>query len=329
MRRRPRRDRRGFALIAALWLLVAISAVGLNFSLEARDGRLYAMNALDGSRARYAAAGGIERAHALLDGQLRRTRSLGATSGLRATAGSADGADTDPWRDAARLFTDTTRLGDARYAFRVRDAGATLNVNLATETDLRRLMVALRIDAGLADRIAQAVADWRDGDDLRHARGAEARDYVEAGAPTLPDNAPFRSIAELRDVLGMTAETFDRVAPHLTVMGSGQINLASADRAVLLTLPGIGDEAAAAIMRARRASGPMPSLDEIQKTLSSGARAMLLGELPQLSSRTVTTTRELEVESDGWSEGSRVRARVRALFVRAGDASMVVGRRAD
>lgn len=100
MRRRPRRDRRGFALIAALWLLVAISAVGLNFSLEARDGRLYAMNALDGSRARYAAAGGIERAHALLDGQLRRTRSLGATSGLRATAGSARESTLDETGDA-------------------------------------------------------------------------------------------------------------------------------------------------------------------------------------------------------------------------------------
>ena len=52
----PRRDERGFILIAVLWLLVALAAVGLDAGLRGRSERLASANSLDHARAVAAAS---------------------------------------------------------------------------------------------------------------------------------------------------------------------------------------------------------------------------------------------------------------------------------
>jgi type II secretory pathway component PulK len=200
---------------------------------------------------------------------------------------------------------------------------------MATEDELRRLFTALRMDAGRADRLAQLVADWRDVDDAHRARGAEREQYLRASAPFLPENRPFRDVAELQRVLDMTDRDYTLIAPYLSVRGSGRVNLRSAERPVLMSLPGVGEEAAAVIMRLRRSASMPLTIDQVQQELSSGARIALLEYLPVLASRTVSQTRELDVVSDGWADGGSVHVRVAALFVRADPSAMVVGRRVE
>ena len=53
------RDERGFALIAALWLVVAISTVGLQLGLAAQQRRLATANAVETVRAQAAADAGV------------------------------------------------------------------------------------------------------------------------------------------------------------------------------------------------------------------------------------------------------------------------------
>ena len=48
-------NERGFALIAALWLVVAMSTVGLQLSLSARHRRLAAANTIEAAQSRAAA----------------------------------------------------------------------------------------------------------------------------------------------------------------------------------------------------------------------------------------------------------------------------------
>ena len=153
------RSRRGFALVAALWLLVALSVVGLEFGLRTHARNLAVANGLDASRATAAADAGVVDAQALL--------SLLAVNGML-----------DPWAECEEMLRDTAVIGNAKYAVTLRDANAAINLNLATENELRRLFQALRIDAGKADRLAQAILDWRDADDLHRARGAEEPDYL-------------------------------------------------------------------------------------------------------------------------------------------------------
>jgi len=291
-------DRRGFALLAALWLLVAISVASLALETTTRSRRLAAANLAEAVQARAAADAGIEQTRA------RLVRRLTA-----ATLG-------DPWTGVDSLLRDTL-VDRGRVFVSSRDAGAQLNLNRATEDELRRLFVALRIDAGVADRLAQSILDWRDEDDLHRPRGAERDAYLKAGAVQLPRNGPFQSLAELAEVQGMTRTMYERVRPFLTLLGSGQVNVNVADRPVLLALPGMTEEAVAVLVRYRRRHQTLANLTDLERDLPPGARNALAAHLPELLGRTTTETRELEVRSVGWVEGSPVRIRITGLFVRA------------
>lgn len=311
-------DRRGFALVAALWLLVALSVLGLELALRGRERRLEAANAQEGLRARAAAEAGLAHARAALARRLE-------------TAPQQSGGDVslvlDPWQGLVGVVPDSQGVAGGWYRLELRDVGEALNLNRSDEDELRRLLVALRVDAGVADRIAQAAMDWRDPDDLHRPRGAERDDYLRRGALALPRNAPFASVDELRGVRGMTDEIFRRVSPHLTVLGTGQVNLATAPREVLLALPGMTEELAGLVERRRRRGFVAGSLADLGPELSEGARRVFLRDFPRLLARTTLETREVEVRARGWVAGGRVRARADGLMVRGGSAVFLVWRR--
>lgn len=56
-----------------------------------------------------------------------------------------------------------------------------------------------------AAALGDAIADWRDSDDLTRLNGAEARDYARAGRAG-PANRPFERLEEVAGVLGMDAD---------------------------------------------------------------------------------------------------------------------------
>jgi general secretion pathway protein K len=315
------RNRRGFALIAALWLLVALSVVGLEFSLAARQQRLAAANLLEDARGRAAAEAGLAHALARLTALARDAESLRGAADPRLLA--------DPWAAAPGLVPDTVALGKARYHLTLRDANGALNVNRAGEDELRNLMAALRVDYGRADEIAQSIMDWRDEDDFHRGRGAERDYYLRRGSPVLPRNGPLHDLDELLHVRGMTPEIHARVLPYLTLVGSGRVNLNSADPVVLLALPGMTDEAVAVITRHRRQGRRLGNLFELSQQLSPGARAAFDAHLPQLLARTTMETREVELRGMGWDEGSPVRVSVHALVVRAGGNAFTVWRQLE
>ncbi|MEJ2218704.1 MAG: type II secretion system protein GspK [Gemmatimonadota bacterium] len=204
------------------------------------------------------------------------------------------------------------------------DAGARLDVNRADEAELRGLLVALHVDAGLADRIAQAIADWRDLDDLHRPRGAERDWYERAGRPVLPRNGPVESVAELRHVKDVSEPIYRQVAPYLSVDGTGRVNLTAAPRPVLLALPGIGEEVAGLIERYRTEPRLLPPLTQLEPELSPWAWTRLAANLPQLLSRTTTETREVRIRSVGRVPGSPVRVFADALVVRSAGAAHLV-----
>lgn len=305
-------QRSGFALMAALWLVVIIGVTGYELSVRSRSRRLAVANALERTTANAAAEGGLETARAALQNRLAhplngRTRSLTT-------------ATLDPWNDLSFVAHDTMRMGDERAMVLAYDAGTRVQLNRASEGDIRRLLAALRIDAGLADRLAQRIMDWRDADSFPRARGMERDDYLRAGARILPSNSDFTEVAELRDVDGVTSELYAQVSPLLTVYGTGQVNLNTASRPVLASLPGIGEEAIAIILRARESQIPLRSLDELLNRLSPGARQLIGDASAELSQRAAFESREIVVDATGWLDGSPVRSRARAVYVRGGDA---------
>jgi len=111
---------------------------------------LSAANSLDEDRGRAAAEAGLEHARS------RLARLIPGDVGLSQQIPAVVG---DPWHSAALVLVDTARLGDERYHVSIRDAGASVNLNLATEEELERLFVALPIDAGRATEIESLYAD--------------------------------------------------------------------------------------------------------------------------------------------------------------------------
>lgn len=308
--------------MAALWLVVLVGVTGYELSVRSRSRRLAVANSLERTQAVAAADGALETVRGELALRLTTSASLNAR---RSSPGQSTALD--PWSDLSLIATDTLAQGDTRAVSRIYDAGARIQINRASEADLRRFLSALAIDAGVADRLAQRIADWRDADDFRRARGAERDDYLRTGARRLPTNADFQSVDELRDVDGMSPELYARIAPFVTVLGTGQVNLNAAPREVLMSLPGMGDETIAGIVRAQRARRPIRSMEELTAQLSSAARSSLVEEMAELQQRAAFESREVVVEADGWLDGSPARVTAQALLARGGDAMFTIGRR--
>ncbi len=297
---------KGFALIAALWLVVALSSVALGFALHSRDRRLLAANRVESVRARWAAEAGLEHAQAILERRLQpAARRL-----------SRNERGEDPWRTDG-LEPLEGSAGNVRYRVRIHDLGARLNINRVDEPTLARFLIAVGLDASRAGRMAQTILDWRDPDSLRRARGAESETYERSEAPRLPTNRAFRAVDELRWVEAVRQEELDRLAGLVTVRGSGRVNLSSAPEAVLLSLPGMPPVMVREILR-RRSVRPMPTITDLVSAATPGVRAAMHRHLPELVARTTPDTRDLLLVSDAWEAGSPTRTVIEAVLMRAG-----------
>ena len=224
-----RRAQRGIALVLVLWLTVLLTAIAGGFAYSMRTEALAAGNAIAVAKVRAAADGAIDRTAF----ELTRPRVPGAW----APNGAAHA-----WRD-----------GEIEIAVRATDGTAKIDLNAASEILLRGLLTNVGgADPDTAAGIVDAILDWRDPDDLRRARGAEAPDYQAAGAKAMPANGPFETLGEVSRVLGMTPAIYARIAGSVTVYSrAAGINPATASREVLLALPNADPAAVDAYLAVR------------------------------------------------------------------------------
>lgn len=189
---------RGAALLLVLWLVLLLSGLVAGYALNAR---IESMQGNGGARAlvaREAARAGIEYA-------VKRM------------------IDPDParrWEADGRSYR--FEFDGVPVEVTVRDEAAKIDLNMASFDLLQGLFVALGQPRDAATRLAGAVIDWRDADSLTQpAGGAEDADYAAAGLAWGAKDAPFETVAELEQVLGMQPALFAAAAPHLSVH-SGQ-----------------------------------------------------------------------------------------------------------
>ena len=143
------------------------------------------------------------------------------------------------------------------------DESGKIDINTASDALLRGLFLSQGMKDDEAAAMTDAILDWRDADSLKRLRGAEEAEYLAAGYSYKPANAAFQSNEELRLVMGMTAELFDKVAPLITIYSRQPgINASIASRGVLRALPGatdvLVDQYIAQREQARDAKLPIP-----------------------------------------------------------------------
>lgn len=311
------RVRRGFALFTALALLVLISAAAVELTAATKARRITVAAILDRAELDVAATAGVEHARA----QLSQLTRVGAMQSLRDPTRVLDS-----WSAAEGMVLRSSIGDEMEYRVELHDAGARLNLNAATEDQLRLLFVALRVDARRANRLAEAIADWRDGDQLRRANGAERGDYVRDDRAVIPDDGPFASLAMLRFVMGMNDSVYRLVLPYVSTVGSGRVDLNLAPRPVLIGLPGMTEESVAVLLRYRQHGRRVTDLNRFADELSPSARLALRAAMQQLQTITVLEPREIHVASESWRRGTISRVRVDAIISRD-DEGRVVWRR--
>lgn len=153
--------------------------------------------------------------HRLARAQLEAERAL-AIAIVRLDAGEALPAQ-------GRLFS----VSDA-VAVERQDATGLIDVNAAPPARLAALFIELGADVERATALAEAIADWRDADDLVRVNGAERERYEDAGLPP-PANRAFITEGEISAVIGMDRALLACALPFLTTYsGQGDIDQAAA-----------------------------------------------------------------------------------------------------
>jgi general secretion pathway protein K len=214
------RTQSGVALILVLWMLALLSVIAGNLVFSSRTTLLVASNLYSRARAEALADAGVHKAMQEL------TR-----------------PPTDPQRWKGDGRTHLWNFQGETLRVTLRDESAKVDLNTAPTVLLKGLFRAVGVADPDADALADAVADWRDTDDLRSLHGAEKADYAASGRDYGPSNAPFETIEELRQVMGMSDDLFRKLEPLVTVHSrQAGINSAVAPREVLLALPGATPE---------------------------------------------------------------------------------------
>ena len=191
---RPCHASRGAALILVLWLTALLAALIGAFAMTARTEYLQGRTLGSGLVAAQAARAGLEYAATRVSLPDPRLQWL---------------ADGRPYR---------WRLGDAEVEVRIVDESGKLDLNAAEAASLAALIRVAGAEPQQAEALAAAIVDWRDTDDMTQAQGgAEDPQYAAAGLAWGAKDAPFETVAEVEQVLGMTPALYARLAPHLTI----------------------------------------------------------------------------------------------------------------
>lgn len=184
----------GAALLLVLWLVALLTALVGAYALTARMEALQGRVGSRGAIAQEVARAGIEYA-------LVRV------------------ADRNPethWQPNGRPYAWT--FDGQQVQVRIVDETGKVDLNQADVPLLSRLMQALGEPADASDALAAAIVDWRDADNLTQpVGGAEDSDYAAAEREYGAKDAPFETVAEVEQVLGLTPDLYARLAPFLTL----------------------------------------------------------------------------------------------------------------
>ena len=204
----PRRRQRGMVLLVVLWTIAVLALIGSHITATAR-----------------AAAARV--------GALRAGAVAGATAEGLLREAIFRLLDTSPRRWTADGVPRPVTLPRGAGEVLITAKSGRINPNFAPVPLLLALLRAVGVPQGRAAALAGAIAEW-------HMLGTpNATAYLAARLPYLPARAPFRDLAELGLVAGMTPSILAALAPHLSVYSDGRVDAARADPLVLRVLQAV------------------------------------------------------------------------------------------
>jgi general secretion pathway protein K len=250
---------RGFVIVAVLWILAALSALAMIFSV-------YLSNS---ARALAVSDAGLQ-TEALVSASLELTTYQLLLAGDKA-------------RPALGSFR--FRLDDADVLVTFASEAARVDLNLASKEVLANLFAVLGAEQQAAQEYADRIIGWRTRPKANAANDEEAL-YGAGGLAYSPRQSLFTHVNELSLVLGLPPEMLDRVLPFVTVFsGSPNVDVLIALPEVIAALPGMTPSVLNDFLKQR------PALPRDQPAIAAAlGPAQASAALPKSKSYRILTT---------------------------------------
>ena len=225
----------GVALVLVVWVIVVLTAIVGEFSFTMRTEINIARNFKEGEEAYQLALAGLEKAK------------LELLSVNKAEVMYLDEEGMLLFGDEEEKPLRKGELGKGSFEYIITDEDGKLNINTATEGQLKALFHDSGVDITEVDIIVDSIFDWRDDNDLHRLNGAEEDYYTSLENPYSSKDGPFSTVEEMLLVKGITneilfgskdndeedEENYKGVAQYLTTYGSNMININTASEPVL------------------------------------------------------------------------------------------------
>ena len=280
--RKPLSGQAGIALIVVMISVAVLSVLAIGLALMMKTEIRLAQNADSEEQIYWLGRSGVELARWVL-AQEASIPNEPYDSLNQIWAGGPGGIDeTNSPLNGVSL--QDYQVGEGTVSLKIIDLERKVNINSADPVLLRQVFTVMGVDANDVSTLVDSIQDWIDPDDLPHTAGAES-DYYQSLSPAyLAKNAPLDDLSELLLVKGVTPEMYwgPAVGQHagtgfhqklgfgnapgqepqyafgmvdvFTPFSTGRINVNTADANVLQMIPGVDENTAQDIIKAR--SGP-------------------------------------------------------------------------
>jgi general secretion pathway protein K len=249
----------GVALLMVLWVITLLMVLVMSFSLLTRTEANSTVFFRDGVQKKFFAEAALERA--IMEIYHRQT--------YREQTVVLEGNEVV--RIDGRTYNGN--IGTSRYVFRLFNESGKINLNTMGARSgviLNNLLVNLGIAKETADIIVDSILDWIDTDDLRRLNGVESDYYQSLPNPYKAKNGRLDTLEELLLIKGMSPDILfgtkeqKGLIRFLTIYNTTmRININAAPKEVLMSLPGITEDAVNRIIE-QRESVEFKSFRDIQ-----------------------------------------------------------------
>ncbi len=234
MRRPPRPRERGIALLIVLWIFMLLGVIALDFARFMRDDAQAAVNFAEETQAYYMALAGMNETIFVADLVREKTGANANPGGKINPAGTA--ADTADDESLDEIPADAQwhdgEFGGGKYSVRMTDLQGMIAINSSefkddARRDFLKMIVTNLVQGGSGngmggtgmkgqdrrtgneiDTIVDSILDWRDGDENRHAHGAESSYYLKRRPPYRAKDGMLDSPEEFLLIRGVTPALF-------------------------------------------------------------------------------------------------------------------------
>lgn len=260
----------GSALVLVIWIVALLSLMVACMAFEAHMESQLISYSRKKLKAEYLARSGIEVAEMLMV----------KSDGIRGKGSSAVKEEDDRWFDAAQQLAMggkvsglVEKLGEGTIVLDILPEPARRNINRLAFDDWERVLDVGGIPEDMWPVLIDSAMDWIDTDEKPRHDGAETDDYYNTLQPPYRSrNAPFDDVDELLKVKGFNSAILfggvlklgkseeevlavSGIKDLLTTYGDGKVNINAAPERVLMTLPGVDDIVAGAIIEEREGRG--------------------------------------------------------------------------